>query len=53
MALLQFKVKEADAAAVNAEDVLRMATVNGAHAMGLADADVYTKANEIIDRMRE
>ncbi len=37
------KVKEQDASAVDAEDVLKMATVNGAEAMGLADADVLAK----------
>ena len=34
------KMKENDAAAVNANEVLKMATVNGAHAMGLMNADV-------------
>ncbi len=34
------KLKEKDAAAVDAAEVLKMATVNGAHAMGLWDADV-------------
>lgn len=34
------KLKERDAAAVDALEVLKMATVNGAHAMGLWDADV-------------
>lgn len=34
------KLREKDAAAVDAMEVLKMATVNGAHAMGLADADV-------------
>jgi len=37
------KVKASDAAAVNANDVLRMATVEGAHAMGLYDADVLAE----------
>lgn len=34
------KLKEKDAAAVDALEVLKMATVNGAHAMGLTGADV-------------
>lgn len=34
------KLKERDAAAVDAMEVLKMATVNGALAMGLGDADV-------------
>ncbi len=34
------KLKEGDAAAVDAMEVLKMATVNGALAMGLGDADV-------------
>lgn len=34
------KLREKDAAAVDGFEVLKMATVNGAHAMGLADADV-------------
>lgn len=34
------KVKEQDASAVNAMEVLKMATVNGSHAMGLSDTDV-------------
>ena len=34
------KLKEKDASAVPAMEVLKMATVNGAHAMGLDDADV-------------
>ncbi len=34
------KIKEEDAAAVDAMEVLKMATVNGAHAMLLKDADV-------------
>ncbi len=34
------KLKERDAACMDASKVLKMATVNGAHAMGLADADV-------------
>lgn len=34
------KLREKDASAVDAREVLRMATVNGAHAMGLQDCDV-------------
>ncbi len=34
------KLREKDAAAVDAMEVLKMATVNGAHAMGLTNADV-------------
>lgn len=34
------KLKEEDAAAVDAMEVLKMATVNGAGAMGLTDADI-------------
>lgn len=34
------KLREKDASAVDALEVLKMATVNGAHAMGLKDADV-------------
>ena len=34
------KVREQDASAVDAREVLRMATVNGAEAMGLTEADV-------------
>ncbi|MEY8267136.1 amidohydrolase [Lachnospiraceae bacterium 64-25] len=34
------KLKEKDASAVDAMEVLKMATVNGAHAMGLKDADM-------------
>lgn len=37
------KVREADASAVDAVEVLKMATVNGALAMGLRDADVLSK----------
>lgn len=37
------KVREMDAAAVDAIEVLKMATVNGARAMGLKDADVLAK----------
>lgn len=34
------KLKEQDAAAADAMEVLKMATVNGAHAMGLKEADI-------------
>ncbi|MCR5671827.1 MAG: amidohydrolase [Butyrivibrio sp.] len=34
------KIKDMNAASVDAMEVLKMATVNGAHAMGLNDADV-------------
>ncbi len=37
------KLKEKDATAVDAMEVLRMATVNGAHAMGLMDCDVLAE----------
>ena len=37
------KLKEEDAAAVDAMEVLKMATVNGAHAMGLSEADVIAE----------
>jgi len=37
------KVKEQDAAAVDATEVLKMATVNGAHAMGLYNADILAE----------
>ncbi len=37
------KVKENDAAALSAERVLRMATVHGAEAMGLKEADILAK----------
>lgn len=37
------KLKEKDAAAVDANYVLQMATVNGAHAMGLKNADVLAE----------
>lgn len=36
------KLKEDDASAVDATEVLKMATVNGARAMGLKDADVLS-----------
>ena len=47
------KLKEKDASAVDAEEVLKMATVNGAKAMGLTDCDILAegkKADIIIDR---
>ncbi|WP_408071238.1 amidohydrolase family protein [Butyrivibrio sp. JL13D10] len=37
------KLKENDAACIDANEVLKMATVNGAHAMGLNDADVLAQ----------
>lgn len=37
------KLREKDASAVDANEVLRMATVNGAHAMGLGAADILAK----------
>lgn len=37
------KVREMDASAVDAGEVLKMATVNGAHAMGLKDSDVLAE----------
>lgn len=37
------KLREKDASAVDAMEVLKMATVNGAHAMGLKDADILAK----------
>lgn len=37
------KLREKDAAAVDAVEVLKMATVNGAHAMGLLDGDVLAE----------
>ena len=37
------KIREDDAAAVDATKVLKMATVNGAHAMGLSEADVLAE----------
>lgn len=37
------KVRENDASAVSAEQVLKMATVEGAHAMGLKDADILAE----------
>lgn len=37
------KLREKDASAVDAMEVLKMATVNGAHAMGLSDADILSE----------
>lgn len=37
------KLREKDASAVDAMEVLKMATVNGARAMGLKDADILAK----------
>lgn len=37
------KIKAMDASALDGDKVLRMATVNGAHAMGLTDADVLAE----------
>ena len=37
------KLREKDAACVDAGEVLKMATCNGAHAMGLKDADVLAE----------
>lgn len=37
------KLRENDAAAVDAMEVLKMATVNGAHAMGLKEADILAE----------
>lgn len=37
------KLKQKDASAVDAYEVLKMATVNGAHAMGLMDCDVLAE----------
>lgn len=37
------KLKEQDASAVDANEVLKMATVHGAHAMGLKDCDVLAE----------
>lgn len=37
------KLKEKDASAAPAMEVLKMATVNGAHAMGLTDADILAE----------
>ncbi|MBD5546850.1 MAG: amidohydrolase [Lachnospiraceae bacterium] len=42
------KLKEKDASAVDAMEVLKMATVNGAHAMGLKEADVL-KTGKLAD----
>lgn len=40
------KLKEEDASAVAADEVLRMATVNGALAMGLTDCDVLSEGKK-------
>lgn len=40
------KLREGDASAVDALEVLKMATVNGAHAMGLKDADVLAEGKK-------
>lgn len=40
------KLKEEDASAVAADEVLKMATVNGALAMGLTDCDVLAKGKK-------
>ena len=37
------KLREEDASVVSAEEVLKMACVNGAHCMGLKDADCLSK----------
>lgn len=37
------KLREKDAACIDASDVLKMATVNGAHAMGIKDSDVLAE----------
>ncbi|WP_026515921.1 amidohydrolase family protein [Butyrivibrio sp. MC2021] len=37
------KIRNMDAASMDASEVLKMATVNGAHAMGLKDADVLAE----------
>ena len=37
------KIRNVDAASMDAAEVLKMATVNGAHAMGLKDADVLAE----------
>ncbi len=37
------KIRAGDAAAVDADEVLRMATVEGAHAMGLENADILAE----------
>ncbi len=42
------KVKNMDASSVDATEVLKMATVNGAHAMGLKDAD-YLAEGKLAD----
>ncbi len=40
------KLKENDAACVDAMEVLKMATVNGAHAMGLNDCDILKEGKK-------
>ncbi len=40
------KIKNMDAGAVDAMEVLKMATVNGAHAMGLTDCDIIAKGKK-------
>ena len=45
------KVREMNASAVDAKEVLKMATVNGAHAMGLKDCDVLA-AGKYADMIR-
>lgn len=40
------KLKEKDASAVDAEEVLKMATVNGAKAMGLTDCDILAEGKK-------
>ncbi len=40
------KLRENDAACVDAMEVLKMATVNGAHAMGLNDCDVLSEGKK-------
>ena len=40
------KLREKDASAVDAEEVLKMATVNGARAMGLHDCDILAEGKK-------
>ena len=40
------KLREKDASAVDAQEVLRMATVNGARAMGLPDCDILAEGKK-------
>ena len=40
------KLKEKDASAVDAEEVMKMATVNGAKAMGLTDCDILAEGKK-------